>query len=75
MENGGDDSTEAFEDVGHSHDAREMLKDYFIGDLDEVRYLSGVQLWNCYFYLSFSFSNFVIFFQAVKGFPLINGGL
>merc|ERR1712018_189928 len=35
MENAGIDSTEAFEDVGHSSDAREMLKDYFIGDLQE----------------------------------------
>jgi cytochrome b involved in lipid metabolism len=42
VENGGEDCTEAFEDVGHSHDAREMLKDYLIGDLDEVMFSSGV---------------------------------
>ena len=29
----GADATEAFEDVGHSEDARIMLKDYLIGDL------------------------------------------
>ncbi len=37
IENAGDDSTEAFEDVGHSSDAREMMKDYLIGELVEVR--------------------------------------
>ena len=36
FENAGTDATEAFEDVGHSSDAREMLKDYFIGDVDEA---------------------------------------
>ena len=30
-------ATEAFEDVGHSHDARELMKDYHIGELAEVR--------------------------------------
>jgi cytochrome b involved in lipid metabolism len=33
MENAGDDATEDFEDVGHSSDAREMMKDYLIGEL------------------------------------------
>ena len=36
IENAGIDSTEAFEDVGHSSDAREMLKEYLIGELQEV---------------------------------------
>ena len=27
------DATEAFEDVGHSEDARAMLKDYYVGEL------------------------------------------
>ena len=31
IENGGMDSTENFEDVGHSSDAREMLEEYYIG--------------------------------------------
>jgi len=35
LEHAGQDSTEAFEDVGHSTDAREMLKEYLIGDLIE----------------------------------------
>merc|ERR1712119_88933 len=35
IENAGIDSTEAFEDVGHSSDAREMLKEYYIGELHE----------------------------------------
>uniref|UniRef100_A0A8D1ALS8 Cytochrome b5 n=1 Tax=Sus scrofa TaxID=9823 RepID=A0A8D1ALS8_PIG len=32
MEQAGRDATESFEDVGHSSDAREMLKQYYIGD-------------------------------------------
>ena len=31
IENAGEDSTENFEDVGHSSDAREMLEEYYIG--------------------------------------------
>jgi len=34
-ENAGIDATENFEDVGHSSDAREMLDDYYIGELHE----------------------------------------
>ena len=36
IENAGQDSTEAFEDVGHSTDARDMMKEYLIGELIEV---------------------------------------
>lgn len=32
----GQDATESFEDVGHSSDARELMKEYYIGDLHEV---------------------------------------
>merc|ERR1711978_69613 len=35
IENAGIDSTENFEDVGHSSDAREMLDEFYIGDLHE----------------------------------------
>ena len=35
IENAGIDSSENFEDVGHSSDAREMLDEYYIGDLHE----------------------------------------
>eukprot|EP00093_Oithona_nana_P012290 12290.XXX_527355_527904_1 [CDS] Oithona nana genome sequencing. len=35
IENAGQDSTEAFEDVGHSTDAREMMKEYLLGELQE----------------------------------------
>ncbi|XP_033753769.1 cytochrome b5-like [Pecten maximus] len=35
LEQAGKDATEAFEDVGHSTDAREMMKDYLIGVLHE----------------------------------------
>ncbi|KJE96285.1 hypothetical protein CAOG_06628 [Capsaspora owczarzaki ATCC 30864] len=34
LENAGSDSTTAFEDVGHSTDAKKMLEQYYIGDLD-----------------------------------------
>lgn len=38
LEQAGKDATEAFEDVGHSTDAREMMKQYKIGELtDEDR--------------------------------------
>ncbi|XP_010188539.1 PREDICTED: cytochrome b5 type B, partial [Mesitornis unicolor] len=33
LEQAGRDATESFEDVGHSTDAREMLKQYYIGEL------------------------------------------
>jgi len=33
LEQGGADGSEAFEDVGHSTDARDLMKDYLIGDL------------------------------------------
>ncbi|KAJ2490156.1 Cytochrome b5 type B (outer mitochondrial membrane) [Coemansia sp. RSA 2050] len=40
LEHAGIDATEAFEDIGHSDDARELLKDCFIGDLQVEYYLS-----------------------------------
>jgi cytochrome b involved in lipid metabolism len=33
LEQGGKDATENFEDVGHSTDARTIMKDYLIGEL------------------------------------------
>lgn len=45
IENAAADATEAFEDVGHSTDAREMLAQYLIGDLDEV--LNSVKKKKC----------------------------
>lgn len=36
-EQAGGDATESFDDVGHSTDAREMLLEYFIGELHMVR--------------------------------------
>jgi cytochrome b involved in lipid metabolism len=43
LEQAGKDGTEAFEDVGHSTDARELMKKYKIGELVEV-YMNEVQL-------------------------------
>uniref|UniRef100_A0A8D0GFD0 Cytochrome b5 type B n=1 Tax=Sphenodon punctatus TaxID=8508 RepID=A0A8D0GFD0_SPHPU len=37
LEQAGADATESFEDVGHSTDAQEMLKQYFIGEVHPVR--------------------------------------
>ncbi|XP_014092289.2 cytochrome b5 [Bactrocera oleae] len=36
IEQGGKEATESFEDVGHSSDAREMMKKYKIGELVEA---------------------------------------
>ncbi|NXP99492.1 CYB5B protein, partial [Vidua macroura] len=36
LEQAGRDATESFEDVGHSTDAREMLKQYYIGEVHPV---------------------------------------
>ncbi|KAI9172880.1 hypothetical protein H9P43_007011 [Blastocladiella emersonii ATCC 22665] len=33
LETAGADSTEGFEDVGHSEDARELLEKYYVGEL------------------------------------------
>ncbi|XP_006860268.1 PREDICTED: cytochrome b5 type B-like [Chrysochloris asiatica] len=33
LEQAGADASESFEDVGHSSDAREMLKQYYVGDV------------------------------------------
>ncbi|CEF68838.1 Cytochrome b5 [Strongyloides ratti] len=35
LEHAGNDATEAFEDVGHSTDARQMLPEYILGDVVE----------------------------------------
>lgn len=32
----GRDATEAFEDIGHSTDARDIMRKYLIGSLDEA---------------------------------------
>jgi cytochrome b involved in lipid metabolism len=42
----GTESTDAFEDVGHSNDARDMLADYHIGDcsLYQGMYISVPQI-------------------------------
>jgi cytochrome b involved in lipid metabolism len=35
IEQSGKDATESFEDVGHSSDARDLMKQYLIGELEE----------------------------------------
>lgn len=51
----GKDGTAAFEDVGHSSDAREAMKQYQIGILDNVRDLHM----SLVFYLKASCSFFI----------------
>ena len=38
LEQAGRDATESFDDVGHSIDAQEMLKEYHIGEVHPVRF-------------------------------------
>ncbi|XP_037671657.1 cytochrome b5 type B isoform X3 [Choloepus didactylus] len=46
LEQAGLDASESFEDVGHSSDAREMLKEYYIGDVhpSDIKTESGSKL-------------------------------
>ena len=34
----GSDASESFEDVGHSTDARDIMQQYYVGELAEVQY-------------------------------------
>ncbi|NWY37781.1 CYB5B protein, partial [Sylvia atricapilla] len=43
LEQAGRDATESFEDVGHSTDAREMLKQYYIGEVHPVSASGNLQ--------------------------------
>ncbi|XP_022097650.1 cytochrome b5-like isoform X2 [Acanthaster planci] len=43
LEQGGANATESFEDVGHSSDARELMKDYLIGDLAEADWETSIK--------------------------------
>ncbi len=43
LEQGGAAATESFEDVGHSADARELMKDYLIGDLAKADWETSVE--------------------------------
>ncbi|NWV34181.1 CYB5B protein, partial [Grantiella picta] len=54
LEQAGRDATESFEDVGHSTDAREMLKQYYIGEVHPVSPLCDPQTWTprCVFFWS-----------------------
>ena len=36
LEVAGTDASEAFDDVGHSDDAIEMMEEYFVGDFEKV---------------------------------------
>ena len=75
IENAGIDSTEAFEDVGHSSDAREMLKEYLIGELQEVlNFLSNIIHFLLYKFLE-TFLHTYIFDNLVFLFYICNKGI
>nr|CAD7570909.1 unnamed protein product [Timema californicum] len=49
LEQGGKDATEAFEDVGHSLDARDLMDNYKVGELvpeDRLKKLSKKEAWH-----------------------------
>uniref|UniRef100_A0A8C8Y7W4 Cytochrome b5 n=1 Tax=Panthera leo TaxID=9689 RepID=A0A8C8Y7W4_PANLE len=54
MEQAGADASESFEDVGHSSDAREMLKQYYIGDVhpNDLKPESGSKVRGNHLFLS-----------------------
>lgn len=52
LESAGQDSTEAFEDIGHSTDAREVLEKYLIGKLpDDVREIKNAPHLGLHYYM------------------------
>uniref|UniRef100_A0ABK0LA38 Cytochrome b5 type B n=1 Tax=Rattus norvegicus TaxID=10116 RepID=A0ABK0LA38_RAT len=57
LEQAGADATESFEDVGHSPDAREMLKQYYIGDVhpNDLKPKDGDKVRSYYFVFSWAY--------------------
>ncbi|KAL2001165.1 hypothetical protein VTN02DRAFT_2148 [Thermoascus thermophilus] len=45
LEVAGTDATEAFEETGHSEEARELLEDFYIGDLPSQEHAEGVEIY------------------------------
>ncbi|KAK4031513.1 NADH-cytochrome b-5 reductase [Parachaetomium inaequale] len=45
IEVAGTDATEAFEDIGHSDEAREQLEPYYIGDLPDEEHADAVEIY------------------------------
>jgi len=44
LEQAGQESTEVFEDIGHSEDARELMKKFDIGELDPIAVAAQAEL-------------------------------
>ena len=59
VELAGADATSAFEEIGHSEDARELLKSMFVGDFDGA-VISFI----------FYFFNFIYFLQSQPSIPV-----
>lgn len=57
LEQNGRDATEAFEDIGHSTDARQLMDSFKVGELVEV---STIQSYMQIFILHFSIDLFII---------------
>lgn len=47
MEQVGKDATEAFDDIGHSSDAKEMMEEYYIGDVVKVGSSENIMIQIC----------------------------
>ncbi|KAL2842863.1 hypothetical protein BJX68DRAFT_278185 [Aspergillus pseudodeflectus] len=45
IEVAGTDATQAFEDIGHSDEAREQLEPYYIGDLPDTEHADSVEIY------------------------------
>ncbi|VDO18476.1 unnamed protein product [Heligmosomoides polygyrus] len=47
LEQVGKDATEAFDDIGHSSDAKEMMEEYYIGDVVKVGSSENIMIQIC----------------------------
>ncbi|KAK2722393.1 hypothetical protein QYM36_002809 [Artemia franciscana] len=70
LEQAGKDGTAEFEDVGHSSDARDMMKDYKIGVLDEVCLCCLACISLSYKLIDFEFPFFMVIEEYVLCLPV-----
>lgn len=62
----GQDATSAFEDIGHSDDARNILKNFLVGELEGVANMEqSASTNNCYTYNSEHNSNMKMYITAI----------
>uniref|UniRef100_A0A3P9A349 Cytochrome b5 heme-binding domain-containing protein n=1 Tax=Esox lucius TaxID=8010 RepID=A0A3P9A349_ESOLU len=67
LEQAGSDATESFEDVGHSTDAREMLIQYYIGELhmDDRKKDCTTVSFKCFITLKIHFVKIITFYTLL----------